>query len=91
MLATRGFNAPGQYVGRGGRGAGEDRGLLNAPPSARIPHQLGPPCAFQLRGDLKARATVLTLALCFVGVAVCFAADAFVGTWKLRATSAPGG
>src|SRR5437667_2730448 len=62
-LATRGFNAPGQYVGRGGRGAGEDRGLLNAPPSARIPHQLGPPCAFQLRGDMKARATVLTLAL----------------------------
>ncbi len=91
MLATRGFNAPGQYVGRGGRGAGEDRGLLNAPPSARIPHQLGPPCAFQLRGDMKARATVLTLALCFVGVAGCFAADAFVGTWKLRATSAPGG
>src|SRR5205807_3153136 len=69
VLATRGFNAPGQYVGRGGRGGrgeGEDRGLLNAPPSARIPHQLGPPCAFQLRGDMKARATVLTLALCFV-------------------------
>ena len=33
---------------------------------------------------MKARASVLTLALCFVGVAVCFAADAFIGTWKLN-------
>jgi hypothetical protein len=33
---------------------------------------------------MKARTTVLTLALCFVGVAVCLAADAFVGTWKLN-------
>jgi hypothetical protein len=33
---------------------------------------------------MKARATVLTLAFCFVGVAVCFAADAFIGTWKLN-------
>jgi len=33
---------------------------------------------------MKARATVLTLALCFVGVTVCFAADAFMGTWKLN-------
>ena len=33
---------------------------------------------------MKARATVLTLALCFVGVAVCFAADSFMGTWKLN-------
>ena len=33
---------------------------------------------------MKARATVLTLALCFIGVAVCFAADAFMGTWKLN-------
>ena len=33
---------------------------------------------------MKARATVLTLVLCFVGVAVCFAADAFLGTWKLN-------
>jgi hypothetical protein len=33
---------------------------------------------------MKARATVLTLALCFVGAAVCFAADAFIGTWKLN-------
>jgi hypothetical protein len=33
---------------------------------------------------MKARSTVLTLALCFIGVAVCFAADAFMGTWKLN-------
>ena len=33
---------------------------------------------------MKARATVLTLALCFVGAAVCFAADGFMGTWKMN-------
>ena len=33
---------------------------------------------------MKARATILTLALCFVGAAVCFAADGFMGTWKLN-------
>jgi hypothetical protein len=33
---------------------------------------------------MKAKAVVLALALCFVGVAVCLAADdAFMGTWKL--------
>ncbi len=32
---------------------------------------------------MNARAIVLTLVLCFVGVAVCFADDAFTGTWKL--------
>ena len=33
---------------------------------------------------MKARATVLTLALCFAGVALCIAADGFMGTWKLN-------
>lgn len=33
---------------------------------------------------MRARATVLTLALCLLGVAVCVAADAFMGTWKLN-------
>jgi hypothetical protein len=33
---------------------------------------------------MKARATVWTLALCFVGAAVCLAADGFIGTWKLN-------
>ena len=33
---------------------------------------------------MKARATAVTLALCLLGVAVCLAADAFMGTWKLN-------
>jgi len=33
---------------------------------------------------MKARAIVLTLMLCFVGVGVCFADDANLGTWKLN-------
>ena len=33
---------------------------------------------------MKAKATALTLALCFVGAAACFAADAFTGSWKLN-------
>src|SRR5947207_81392 len=35
-------------------------------------------------GDMKAKTSVLTLALCLVAVAVCFAQDAFMGTWKLN-------
>jgi hypothetical protein len=33
---------------------------------------------------MKVSATILTLALCFVGVGVCFAADASMGTWRLN-------
>jgi len=33
---------------------------------------------------MKAKTIVLTLVLCLVGVAVCFADDAFRGTWKLN-------
>jgi len=33
---------------------------------------------------MKARMIVLALALCFVGVAVCFAQDPNMGTWKLN-------
>jgi hypothetical protein len=33
---------------------------------------------------MKTRTIILTLALCFVGVAVCFAEDADMGTWKLN-------
>jgi hypothetical protein len=33
---------------------------------------------------MKVRTVVLTLVLCFVGVAVCFADDANMGTWKLN-------
>jgi hypothetical protein len=33
---------------------------------------------------MKAKAIVLTLVLCFAGVALSFADDAFTGTWKLN-------
>ena len=33
---------------------------------------------------MKARTSVLTLALCFVAGAACFASDAQMGTWKLN-------
>ena len=33
---------------------------------------------------MKAKAIVLTLALCFVGLAMGYAVDAFMGTWKLN-------
>ncbi len=33
---------------------------------------------------MKTRTIILSLLLCLVGVAVCFAADAFIGTWKLN-------
>ena len=45
------------------------------------------------REDTKAKTIVLTLALCFVGVGVCFADDVQMGTWKLNETKsklAPG-
>ena len=33
---------------------------------------------------MKTRTILFTLLLCFVGAAVCFAADTFMGTWKLN-------
>src|SRR6266851_3494898 len=45
-------------------------------------HQLGPQCAFQSGENMKATTSILTLALCFVGAAVCFAAEPHMGTWK---------
>ena len=33
---------------------------------------------------MKARAILMTLALGFIGVALCLAADGFIGTWKLN-------
>jgi len=33
---------------------------------------------------MKAKTSILTLALCFVAGAVCFASDAQMGTWKLN-------
>ena len=43
---------------------------------------------------MKAKTIVLTMALCFVAAAVCFADDAFTGTWKLievKSKLTPGG
>src|SRR2546421_33600 len=34
--------------------------------------------------DMRTKTIVLTLVLCFVAAAVCFADDAFTGTWKLN-------
>jgi hypothetical protein len=42
---------------------------------------------------MKARKIGITLALCFVGAALCLAADGFLGTWKLneaKSNLAPG-
>jgi len=38
----------------------------------------------QSGGDMKARTILLTLLLCFVGAAICFADDPQMGTWKLK-------
>jgi hypothetical protein len=38
----------------------------------------------QSGGDMKARTILLTLLLCFVGAAICFADDPQMGTWKLN-------
>jgi hypothetical protein len=41
--------------------------------------------AFESGGDMKARTIMLTVALCLVAGAVCFAStDAHMGTWKLN-------
>jgi len=49
--------------------------------------------ASQPGGNMKARTIVLTAALCFIGVGVCFAQNPFMGTWILnetKSTLAPG-
>jgi hypothetical protein len=38
----------------------------------------------RLDGDMKTKTLLLTLALCFLAGAVCFAADPQMGTWKLN-------
>jgi len=37
-----------------------------------------------MEGDMKAKTTLLTLALCFLATAMCFAEDVQMGTWKLN-------
>src|SRR5271167_3973613 len=58
--------------------------LQNVPCSTRI-RRIRPRTVSQFKeGNMNARAIVLTLVLCLVGVAVCFAADANMGTWRLN-------
>jgi hypothetical protein len=55
--------------------------LLESPRPTRIaPHHN----RIQSGGDMKTRTVVLSLAMCFVAVAVCYASDVQMGTWKLN-------
>jgi hypothetical protein len=45
---------------------------------------IGPLIHFSMGEDMKTRTILLTLLLCFVGAAVCFADDPQMGTWKLN-------
>ena len=45
---------------------------------------ISPKLCFSIRRDMKTRTIVLTLALCFVAVAVAFASNPNMGTWKLN-------
>ena len=45
---------------------------------------ISPTICFSIRRDMKTRTVVLTLALCFVAVAVGFASNPNMGTWKLN-------
>src|SRR5215467_13280270 len=41
-------------------------------------------CSLNQERTMKARAIVLTLVTCFVGLTLCLAQDANMGTWKLN-------
>jgi hypothetical protein len=45
---------------------------------------ISPKICFPIRRDMKTRTIVLTVALCFVAVAVGFASNPNIGTWKLN-------
>src|SRR6266852_2127329 len=67
--------------------------LQNAPRSTRMPRGKSVPQFVPDGGDVITKRIVLTLVLCFVAGAVCFASDAQIGTWKLNETKsklAPG-
>src|SRR5437879_13583093 len=52
--------------------------------STRISRINQPQFAFQSGGAMKARTIAMTLALCVVAGAMCFASDVNMGTWKLN-------
>jgi hypothetical protein len=75
------------------RPMGNDRELQNTPSSTRIRARQISPRFVRNGGNMKTRTSVLTLALCVVAGAVCFASDVQMGTWKLNETKsklAPG-
>jgi len=60
-------------------------GLLKAQHSAKMAPNQGTAILYVKTGeDMKARTIVLILAMCLVAVAVCFASDPNMGTWKLN-------
>jgi hypothetical protein len=60
------------------------RELQNTSSSTRIRARQISPRFVRNGGYMKTRTSVLTLALCFVAAAVCFASDVQMGTWKLN-------
>src|SRR5713101_4398547 len=58
--------------------------LQNAPCSDRIRPGKSVPQFVPNGGDMKTKRIELTLALCFVAGAVCFASDVQMGTWKVN-------
>src|SRR5712692_1388404 len=49
-----------------------------------MPPSMGSYSTFQSGENMKTRTILLTLLFCFVGAAMCFAADPQMGTWKLN-------
>jgi hypothetical protein len=58
--------------------------LLNAPRGTRISRVNQSQFDSHSGGTMKAKTIAVTLALCFVAAAVCFASDVSMGTWKLN-------
>src|SRR5271167_4708372 len=59
-------------------------GCNKAPVSLTMTPPIGTQSTSQSGGNMKTRTILLTLLLCFVGAAVCFADDPQMGTWKLN-------
>lgn len=59
--------------------------MLKVPRTTRMAAaSISPKICFPIRRDMKTRTIVLTVALCFVAVAVGFASNPNIGTWKLN-------
>src|ERR1700680_5070225 len=62
----------------------DDCQLQNSPGRTRIRPRKISPTTIRNGGDMKAKMSLLTLALCFAARTLCFASDAQMGTWKLN-------